>query len=78
MAVADVFDALSTKRVYKDSWGLERVNDYLRQQSGTHFDPALVEAYLAICDEFRTIAEQYADVQPAATQIHVQACHALG
>ena len=78
MAVADVFDALSTKRVYKDSWDLERVNDYLRQQSGTHFDPALVDAYLAIRDEFQTIAEQYADVQPAATLIHVQACHALG
>jgi putative two-component system response regulator len=79
MAVADVFDALSTKRVYKDSWNLERVDDYLRQQSGTHFDPALVEAYLAIRDEFRTIAEQYADdVQPAATLSHVQACHGLG
>jgi len=78
MAVADVFDALSTKRVYKDSWDLEQVNDYLRQQSGTHFDPVLVEAYLAIRDEFRTIAEQYVDVQPAATLIHVQACHGLG
>ena len=78
MAVADVFDALSTKRVYKDSWDLEQVNDYLRQQSGTHFDPALVEAYLAIRDEFRTIAEQYADEQSAVTLIHVQACHGLG
>ena len=78
MAVADVFDALSTKRVYKDSWDLEQVYDHLRQQSGTHFDPVLVEAYLAIRDEFRTIAEQYVDVQPAATLIHVQACHGLG
>ncbi len=77
MAVADVFDALSTKRVYKDSWDLERVNDYLRQQSGTHFDPALVEAYLAIRHEFRSIAEQYADVQPAATLTHVEARRGL-
>lgn len=78
MAVADVFDALSTKRVYKDSWDLERVNDYLRQESGKHFDPALIEAYLAIRDEFRTIAEQYADAQPAATLIQARAGRGVG
>jgi putative two-component system response regulator len=78
MAVADVFDALSTKRVYKDSWDLERVNDYLRQESGKHFDPALIDAYLAIRDEFRTIAEQYADAQPAATLIQARAGRGVG
>jgi putative two-component system response regulator len=61
MAIADVFDALSTRRVYKDRWELEHVNDFLRDKAGTHFDPALVEAYFAVQDEFRAIAEQYAD-----------------
>lgn len=45
-AVADVFDALVTKRPYKDPWPLDRAVDYLRERSGTQFDPDVVEVFL--------------------------------
>ena len=47
VAVADVFDALSMKRPYKEAWPLERILDNMRQQSGRHFDPTLIEAFEA-------------------------------
>ncbi|MCH8815178.1 MAG: HD domain-containing protein, partial [Chloroflexi bacterium] len=45
-AVADVFDALISKRPYKEPWPLDRAVDYLRERSGKHFDPAVVEVFL--------------------------------
>ena len=45
VAIADVFDALSMKRPYKEAWPLESILDHLRQQSGQHFDPAVVTAF---------------------------------
>jgi len=42
-AVADVFDALSSRRSYKEPWPLPRILDYLREQRGRHFDPAIVD-----------------------------------
>jgi putative two-component system response regulator len=47
VALADVFDALSMRRCYKDPWPIDRINAYIVEQSGTHFDPALVQVYLA-------------------------------
>ncbi len=43
-ALADVFDALTTRRPYKEPWPIERTLDFIRDQSGSHFDPDLVEA----------------------------------
>jgi putative nucleotidyltransferase with HDIG domain len=45
-AVADVWDALRSDRPYRASWPTERVRDYIRAQSGQHFDPSVVEAFL--------------------------------
>ena len=45
MAVADVFDALTSKRCYKDAMPLEKAYAIIREESGTHFDPAVVEAF---------------------------------
>jgi len=45
-AVADVFDALTTKRVYKDAWPADKAFEYIRSQSGSHFDPACTDAFL--------------------------------
>ncbi len=45
-AIADVFDALSYKRVYKNAWSREEVINFLRENSGTHFDPRLVEIFI--------------------------------
>ena len=51
MAVADVFDALTSKRCYKDAMPLEKAYAIIREESGTHFDPAVVEAFFAVADD---------------------------
>lgn len=47
MAVADVFDALTSKRCYKNAMSLEKAYAIIREESGTHFDPKVVEAFFA-------------------------------
>ena len=61
MAVADVYDALTSKRVYKEAFSEEKAVSILREGSGTHFDPDAVSAFLEIQDRFRSIARKYAD-----------------
>ncbi len=62
-AVADVFDALTTKRPYKDAWPVEKAIELLRDEAGKHFDPALVDAFLKNLDKALIIREQYAEEQ---------------
>jgi len=50
-AVADVYDALSSTRPYRDLWMKDRAVDYIIDHSGSHFDPAVVEAFMGIADE---------------------------
>lgn len=50
-AIADVFDALRSKRCYKESWPLEKVLETIKEQSGSHFDPKLVTILLNNIDE---------------------------
>ncbi len=50
MAVADVFDALTSKRCYKNAMPLEKACVIIREESGTHFDPAVVEAFFSATD----------------------------
>jgi putative two-component system response regulator len=59
VAVADVFDALSSKRVYKGAMSLEEAFGIIKGDSGTHFDPECVEAFGDILDETREIYERY-------------------
>lgn len=61
MALADVFDALTTRRVYKEAWTLDDTLGYISAQAGRQFDPALVEALLAIRGEFASIMSRLAD-----------------
>jgi putative two-component system response regulator len=61
MSVADVYDALISKRVYKPAFTHETAMEMIRQVSGEHFDPDVVDAMLAAEEEFRAIAERYAD-----------------
>ena len=63
MAVADVYDALITKRVYKPAWPHERAAQTVRDGAGSHFDPAVVAAFIAAEGEFRSIAQQFSDAQ---------------
>jgi len=57
VAIADVFDALTHKRVYKDSWSPEDATAYIQKNAGTHFDPALVEIFMEHVEEFVTLAK---------------------
>jgi response regulator RpfG family c-di-GMP phosphodiesterase len=60
-AVADVFDALMHKRVYKPAWEPDRVLQYFRQHRGTRFDPRLVDILLANSAEFIALNHKYSD-----------------
>lgn len=48
VAVVDVFDALTSKRPYKEPWPVDKALAYIREQSGRHFDPLVVDAFLAV------------------------------
>lgn len=63
MAVADVYDALISDRVYKRAFSHAVAVDIIRKESGKHFDPAVVEAFLTLADHFKTIAEKFRDTQ---------------
>jgi hypothetical protein len=61
VAIADVFDALLSVRPYKPALSLETALQYIDEQSGHHFDPALVEAFRQALPEILRIKEIYAD-----------------
>ncbi|MBQ8970359.1 MAG: HD domain-containing protein [Lachnospiraceae bacterium] len=58
MAIADVFDALVSRRSYKEPFTFEKAMDIIKEGSGKHFDPKLVEVFVAAEDEVRTIAAE--------------------
>lgn len=61
VAIADVFDALTTARPYKEAWTVDRAFDYLRSESGKHFDPELIETFLGHRDDILSIQQAYAE-----------------
>lgn len=61
MAVADVYDALISKRRYKPSFTHADALNILREGRGKHFDPELVDAFLAVADRAEAIAREFAD-----------------
>ena len=64
MALADVFDALMTRRVYKPAFTLEETTRIICDGRGSHFDPAVVDAFMVRRDEFAEIAARLADPDP--------------
>ncbi len=60
-AVADVFDALTTKRSYKKAWSFEDASDYILSKKGSMFEPALVDLFAAHMNEFRKIYDELKD-----------------
>ncbi len=64
MAVADVFDALISRRVYKPAFSMEKSQAILHEGRGTHFDPELIDTFDACCDEIARIARNHADPEP--------------
>jgi putative two-component system response regulator len=61
MALADVFDALISRRVYKAPMSVEQARDIIVGERGKHFDPDVVDAFVAAFDEFVSAAQRYRD-----------------
>jgi len=61
VAVCDVFDALSHKRVYKGPWTLDDAIQHIRDGRGSSFDPLVVDTFLANLEEILSINEEYRD-----------------
>lgn len=60
-ALADVFDALTSKRPYKEAWPIEKAVNLIKEESGQHFDPELVEAFINGLSDIVDIKEKYAE-----------------
>jgi len=61
VAVADVYDALTSVRPYKHAWPAEQALSYLNAQRGKHFDPRLVEAFVGMTREVTEIQNEWRD-----------------
>lgn len=62
VALADVYDALSSKRVYKEAWSEEDVLKELKKDSGSKFDPELIEIFFENYTYFKSIAGRYPEI----------------
>nr|WP_211245025.1 two-component system response regulator [Thalassotalea mangrovi] len=61
VAIADVFDALTSERPYKSAWSLEKTFEYLQNEAGKHFDPELVPKFIACEAQIVEIMEKFSD-----------------
>jgi len=68
MAIADVYDALISRRVYKPAMTHEEAVAIIREGRGKHFDPDMTDAFLGIAEEFREIATVFVDTEGAAEE----------
>ena len=59
MSIADVYDALISKRVYKEQWTHDQAVQEIISMRGTKFDPVIVDAFIAALDSIHEIAQQY-------------------
>jgi HD-GYP domain-containing protein (c-di-GMP phosphodiesterase class II) len=60
-AIADVFDALSSDRVYKKAWPDEKIDNLFREERGAQFDPALIDVYFQEKERLKEIRREYRD-----------------
>ena len=61
-AIADVFDALGSERCYKKAWPLEDILDLFKRERGRHFDPRLIDLFMANLERFLAIRDDFKDV----------------
>jgi HD-GYP domain-containing protein (c-di-GMP phosphodiesterase class II) len=64
VAVADVFDALTSVRPYKEAWPVDRAIDYLRGALGSQLDPRCCESFLRQIDSILFVYQQFRDDKP--------------
>ncbi len=62
VALADVFDAISSRRCYKEAWEFDKAFSVVEEERGKHFDPKVVDAFLQSKDEVKKIYEIYKEV----------------
>lgn len=60
-ALADVFDALGSERIYKKAWPLEDILNLFKEQRAKHFDPYIIDIFMDNLDEFLAIRDRYRD-----------------
>ena len=60
-AIADVFDALGSKRCYKDAWPIEKIIVYMKDISGQQFDPAIINWVIDNIESMKLVRELYPD-----------------
>ncbi|OAJ92023.1 HD-GYP domain-containing protein [Vibrio bivalvicida] len=75
MALADVYDALISERVYKKAFSHEKAKSIILEGNGNHFDPQIIEAFIAIEDEFVAIADKYRQLEAKENELE-QMMHA--
>lgn len=61
VAVADVYDALCSRRSYKEPWDEAQIMEEMKKSSGTHFDPEIIDAFFSCYDVLKSIAARYPD-----------------
>ncbi|HEV7802638.1 MAG TPA: HD domain-containing phosphohydrolase, partial [Burkholderiales bacterium] len=66
VAVADVFDALTSERPYKKAWDLDRANSLLLESKGGHFDPEVVDAFFDVYDQVLEVKARFMDADMIA------------
>ena len=73
VAVADVYDALTTKRFYKEAFSHDKARQIIRDLKGSHFDPEVVDAFLALEGQFDRIREEKLDQERKPSRPSVSA-----
>jgi putative two-component system response regulator len=61
LTICDVYDALTSERVYKEAWSHDRTEVTIRDSAGRQFDPELVDAFFENQNELTAIREKYTD-----------------
>ena len=69
VALADIYDALGSRRAYKDAWSETTTLNYIKDQSGKFFDPEVVDAFMAIYDVITAIRDKYQEESPPSSQV---------
>jgi HD-GYP domain-containing protein (c-di-GMP phosphodiesterase class II) len=70
VALADVFDALCSKRCYKEAWPVEKVVSMIKGAAGSHFDPKLVDLFVSNIDDFLKIRAKYSSLEAYQVKEH--------
>ena len=73
IALADVYDALTTKRFYKEAYSHNKSKKMIIELKGTHFDPEIVDAFLAVQDTFNRVRREKLEQEAVLTQQPIQA-----